>query len=85
MDSFVVVSNVRIKHVLVFMKLGTEHIALLWSTTVVDIRKQSDSLIDLDCYTFELSDKSRITMKFSSPHEHTLKEPRKDFITNRLF
>ena len=52
---------------------------------MVDIRNQSDSLIDLACSTFELSDESKITVKFSSPHGHTLKEPRKDFITNRLF
>ena len=48
---------------------------------MVDIRKQNDSLIDLACCTFKLSDESRITVKFSSPHEHTLKEPRKYFIT----
>ena len=52
---------------------------------MVNIRKQSDSLIDLACCTFELSDESRITVKFSSPHGHTLKEPRRDFITKRLF
>ena len=39
---------------------------------MVDIRKQSDFLIDLACCIFELSDESRITVKFSSPHEHTL-------------
>ena len=51
---------------------------------MVNIKKQSDYLIDLACCTFELSDESRITVKFSSPHEHTLKEPRKDFFTKRV-